>query len=133
MKSGQLRTSEETKATILEQLRLSTRKGGTDKVKKSVTETGISDASCASVIESLLEMGKQLRKHRAYATEADIQRMLEEELEKHMLRDPINPLIWLRGEHSSFSHNISDKGHCKAVRYIKIHQRKSCIRSSLVS
>jgi hypothetical protein len=57
---GELQTPEDTRAAILEQLRLSTLSGGTDKVKKAATATGVSDASSAPVIELLLEMGKEL-------------------------------------------------------------------------
>jgi hypothetical protein len=75
---------------------MSTLPGGTDKVSKSTTATGINDTSSASVIQTLLEMGKRLRREKRMS-EAQIHKILEDELAKHMLRDPINPLIGLAG------------------------------------
>ena len=114
IKSGQMRTPEDTNTTILKQLQLSTQSGGTEKVKKSTTATGISDASSASVVQSLLEMGKTLRKRgagRSTMTELDIQKILEDELVKYMKLHPINPLIGMPGMFHNVPMQFSDNPH----------------------
>ena len=69
-------------------------------MKKSATATGISDNSLTPVIQLLLEMGKNLRKRqagKAVMSDAEIQKIMEDELAKHMLKNPINPLIGMPG------------------------------------
>jgi hypothetical protein len=96
-----LRTQEETLATIHEQLKLATKSGATDKVKKLTTSTGINDSSSAWLLQSLIEKGKNLRKKepgKPALSEAAIQKILEEDLEQGLRKGPINPLIGLPGK-----------------------------------
>ena len=96
-----LRTPESTKAIILEQLSLSTRSGGTDKVKKMTTASGINDSASSSVSKLLLDMGKELRRRDAgkvNLSEEEIHKILQDELAKHMSKNPINPLIGMPGQ-----------------------------------
>ena len=116
-KAGKLRTPEDTTAAIREQLRLSTLSGGTDKAKKAATATGVNDASSAPVVDLLLEMGKELRRRGAGKTalpEAEIQKILEDEMVKQLKRNPINPLIGMRGMSSPYC--ISRKSNMSAPR-----------------
>ena len=111
LKSGELRTTEDTHNTIVEQIRLSTVSGGTDKVKKAITATGVHDAGSAQAVEILLQMGKELRRRdtgRKPMSEAEIQKLLEEELAKQLEKNPINPLIGITGaaHHNCASHLI---------------------------
>jgi hypothetical protein len=95
-----MRTPEDTASTIRKQLKLSTLSGGTDKVKKFITATGIKDASSAAAIQLLLEMGKTLRQRGSGGStmsETEIQNVLDDELAKKMALYPINPLIGMPG------------------------------------
>ncbi|EGO18833.1 hypothetical protein SERLADRAFT_443800 [Serpula lacrymans var. lacrymans S7.9] len=83
--SGSPRLPQETIEEGLRQDSLSLESGGTDKVKKAATSTGIRDAASVSVVQHLLELGKQLRKHvpgKAALPEADVCKRLEGELEE---------------------------------------------------
>src|SRR5215472_8049661 len=98
-KAGQMRTPEATKDAILTQLKLSTQRSGTDKVKRAVTTTGVNDTSASAVIQRLLDKAKDLRKcepGKPVMPESEVIHILETELEKQMLQEPINPLIGLR-------------------------------------
>jgi hypothetical protein len=112
MKSSDLRKPEDTKATILEQLRLSTLSGGTDKVRKSLSTTGISDSTSAPIIQSLLDTGKELRKRqvgKVAMQEVEVQKLLGDELARRMLEDPINPLLGMPGASSAIgTHDCTD-------------------------
>jgi hypothetical protein len=117
---------------------LSTLSGGTDKVKKAATATGVNDAGSAPVIELLLEMGKELRRRGAGKTalpEAEIQKMLEDEMARLLQRHPINPLIGMRGVSSaSWLHRRQFQRVCLQVLiYIRIHLLKSSTLSCLAS
>jgi hypothetical protein len=137
VKSGELRTPADTREAILEQLRLSTLSGGTDKVKKAATATGVNDASSAPVIELLLEMGKALRRRGVGKTalpEAEIQKILEDEMAKQLKRYPINPLIGMRGTLPSCLHRCRFQHVCPQVLiYIRIRPLKSSTPSCLAS
>src|SRR5882757_5427246 len=90
---------------MMEHLKLATQSGGTEKVKNAISSTGINDAASLSVTKLLLEMGKALRKRTAGKStipEPQVLKELEDELERQLLRGPINPLIGMAGiVHSS--------------------------------
>ncbi|EGN93454.1 hypothetical protein SERLA73DRAFT_64084 [Serpula lacrymans var. lacrymans S7.3] len=86
--SGSPRLPQETIEEGLRQDSLSLESGGTDKVKKAATSTGIRDAASVSVVQHLLELGKQLRKHvpgKAALPEADVCKLT------------LNPLLGMPG------------------------------------
>jgi len=60
IQSGELRTPEETLAEIKKQIELAKESGGTEKIKKFVASSGICDSLSTSIINHLLELGKQL-------------------------------------------------------------------------
>ncbi|KAF8433782.1 hypothetical protein L210DRAFT_3614045 [Boletus edulis BED1] len=103
-KSGNLRTPEDTRACIKRQIELSKLSGGTDKVNKSVSQTGVRDATSTAIVNRLLELGKALRKKTAgkpTMSEAQVTARLEHELESLLggrsVDDCINPLLRIRG------------------------------------
>ncbi|KAF8428888.1 hypothetical protein L210DRAFT_3327899, partial [Boletus edulis BED1] len=103
-KSGDLRTPEDTRACIKRQIELSKLSGGTDKVNKSVSQTGVRDATSTAIVNRLLELGKALRKKTAgkpTMSEAQVTARLEHELESLLggrsVDDCINPLLRIRG------------------------------------
>jgi hypothetical protein len=84
----------------MKHLKLATQSGGTDKVKNATTSTGINDAASLSVVKLLLETGKTLRKRTAgqpVMPESQVLKELTDELERQLLREPINPLIGMAG------------------------------------
>ncbi|KAG1857243.1 hypothetical protein C8R48DRAFT_607455 [Suillus tomentosus] len=87
-------------AQVKEQVELAKLPGGTTKVQSTVASTGTRDAATSAIINCLLELGKQLRKHEARKppiSEADVRVWLERELEAALngcsLDDHINPLL----------------------------------------
>ena len=74
--------------------------GGTDKVKTSLSSTGIRDTTTLPIVNCLLEMGKHLRKReasKATMSEDQIQAMLSKKLEEQLRKSGINPLIGMPG------------------------------------
>jgi hypothetical protein len=97
---SELRTPDETKAQIYDQLHLATLSGGTEKVKNHVAATGIRDSTTSTIIECLLEMGKRLRKRhpgKETMTESQIQALLADQMEEQLQKYGINPLIGMPG------------------------------------
>lgn len=84
----------------MEQLRLSTLSGATEKIKNSTALNGVRDSSTAMVLNRVVEMGKILRKPRPgtpVKSELEIRAILEKELEEQMKKQTINPLIGMPG------------------------------------
>ncbi|KAI0689008.1 hypothetical protein BC835DRAFT_1407956 [Cytidiella melzeri] len=101
---GPLRTPHETDAEIRRQLSMSVLPGAQSKVDSARQATGVWDSGLHSIIHTLIEMGKQLRKARpdnSQASEDAIRKQLETELDRllqpHSVDDWINPLLGLAG------------------------------------
>ncbi|KAG8923117.1 hypothetical protein FRC02_011341 [Tulasnella sp. 418] len=97
-KPGKMRTPDQTAATIAEQISLSKQSGATDKIKKSVTATGISDATIAPILESVTSLGKALRrrgpdKQSSVTNAQEAEELLQKELDKRKTSEAINPLL----------------------------------------
>ena len=104
-KPGKLRTPEETLQIINEQINLSFISGGTDKIKKSVQATGISDHISGLTIEPMLQLGKTLRKNSSIE-ESMIRERLKDCYKEHLMADPdlkriVNPLLDMPGASTS--------------------------------
>jgi hypothetical protein len=83
---------------------MATISGAQGKIDAMQQATGIRDAGLQSIIDTLIEMGKQLRKVQPGETrkpEVEVQKQLHEELDKLLLHRPaedwINPLLGMRG------------------------------------
>ena len=78
-------------------------KGGTDKIKTSVEATGISDKTTSLAVNSVLELGKKLRKTNVSGTsESEIQAQLKDLFKQHHGSDDdepaaTNPLLNMLG------------------------------------
>ncbi|KAF8417184.1 hypothetical protein L210DRAFT_3616068 [Boletus edulis BED1] len=99
---GSLRTPAETMSGIRSQLSKAMLPGATDKVKTSVSSTGVRDTLSSTILHTLIEMGKRLRKRGASTmNESDVKKELEKELATllngHGLEDMINPLLGMPG------------------------------------
>ncbi|KAF8430572.1 hypothetical protein L210DRAFT_1019310 [Boletus edulis BED1] len=101
---GEIRSPEDTRTQIKRQVELSKLSGGTDKVNKVVSQTGVRDTTCATIINRMLTLGKVLRKRMAgkpAIPEAQVTAELEEEFERLLggrsVDDCINPLLGMRG------------------------------------
>lgn len=95
--SAELRKQNETRDTALSHLRFAASFGGKSKIKASVLATGIKDSASAPIIDSLIEMKKSIKKDNPAMSSAEVGKLLSEELEKQLLRDPTNPLIGMAG------------------------------------
>ncbi|KIK80517.1 hypothetical protein PAXRUDRAFT_15749 [Paxillus rubicundulus Ve08.2h10] len=102
---GTLRTPEKTASHIYDQFGTACQSGATDKIKNAVSTTGISDSTTASIIGTLVEMGKKLQKRGAgihVKPEGEVWAALEKELndylEECLLKSAINPLLGLKGD-----------------------------------
>lgn len=69
-----------------------------------MSETGIRDSATTAIVNTLLELGKRLRKRqegKEKLPEAQVQEALEKEVEKMLqdktIVDAINPLLRMRG------------------------------------
>ena len=51
---------EDTRAQIKRQIELSKLSGGTDKISKAVSQTGVHDTTCTAIINRMLTLGKVL-------------------------------------------------------------------------
>lgn len=78
--------------------------GGTEKVKNAVTETGIRDSATTSIVNTLLDLGKRLRKRepgQTRLTESEVLLKLQNELNDVLadraIVDAINPLLGMKG------------------------------------
>ncbi|KAI6006188.1 hypothetical protein F5J12DRAFT_905722 [Pisolithus orientalis] len=102
--SGYMNLFEVPLAEIKKQVELAKLPGGTEKLKSAVASSGICDPVSMSIIDCLLELGKQLRKCKAGVPakpEAEVQVQLEKEFELALgglsLDDHINPLLGMPG------------------------------------
>ncbi|KAI5995504.1 hypothetical protein EDD15DRAFT_2365685 [Pisolithus albus] len=103
-KPGTFRTPEETLKEIKNQFKIAVSSGATTKIQRSVSSTGVRDSLSLSILNTVVDMGKQLRKrglgNRAMQ-ESDIEATLEKELSELLggkgLDDMINPLIGMEG------------------------------------
>ncbi|KAI9457503.1 hypothetical protein HD554DRAFT_2030027 [Boletus coccyginus] len=101
---GELRSPKDTRAEIKDQIQLSMLSGGTEKVKKAVSRSGIKDSATATIVDRLLVLGKMLRKKTAGGprlSEAEVMTCLNSELDLLLagqsLDDRINPLLSMPG------------------------------------
>ncbi|KAF8346814.1 hypothetical protein F5887DRAFT_834375, partial [Amanita rubescens] len=100
-KPGRLRMPEETLQIINEQIDFSFISGGTDKIKKSVQATGVNDRVSGIAIESMLQLGKALRKGSSIE-ESRIRDRLKNCYKERLMVDPdtkriVNPLLNMPG------------------------------------
>lgn len=97
---GRLRTPKDTRDTAASQIQkamVSARQ-----VKVSLSDTGVQDASTASIRAALSELGRQLRK-KEKKSEVEVQRQLNEELDRLLgvdskVEDRINPLLGMKSK-----------------------------------
>ncbi|KAG2087604.1 uncharacterized protein F5147DRAFT_588042 [Suillus discolor] len=89
---------------IRQQFETALKSGVTEKIKNLVSTTGIRDMASTSIINTLVELGKKLRKRAAGTqamSEADVTAALEKEFEEllrgNTLDDTINPLLGMDG------------------------------------
>ncbi|KAI9571213.1 hypothetical protein HD554DRAFT_1998148, partial [Boletus coccyginus] len=101
---GELCSPKDTRAEIKDQIQLSMLSGGTEKVKKAVSRSGIKDSATATIVDRLLVLGKMLRKKTAGGprlSEAEVMTRLNSELDLLLagqsLDDRINPLLSMPG------------------------------------
>jgi hypothetical protein len=89
--------------TLQDQIRYSIESGGTEKVKNMTMTTGVRDSVTLQIINSLLELGKKLRKNIAgqRISESDVQQRLRQQLEELLagrtIDNAINPLLDMPG------------------------------------
>ncbi|KAG2129942.1 hypothetical protein DEU56DRAFT_872405 [Suillus clintonianus] len=101
---GNPRIPEETTSQILQQFETALCSGAAGKVSAATTATGIRDSTSSSIINTLVEMGKKLRKREAgqsASTESEVRAKLEKELSDMLQgrthQDAINPLLGMDG------------------------------------
>ncbi|KIM68349.1 hypothetical protein SCLCIDRAFT_105912, partial [Scleroderma citrinum Foug A] len=102
--SGELWAPEGTMTEICRQISLALGPGATEKLKSVTASTGLRDSLTASIVETLVNMGKKMRKHssgKVTMPEADIRAKLEQELSDYLqgasVRNMINPLLGMKG------------------------------------
>lgn len=110
--SGELWAPEGTMTEICRQISLALGPSATEKLKSATASTGIRDSLTASIIETLVDMGKKMRKRgsgKVTMPEADIWAKLEQELSDYLqgasIRNMINPLLGMKGESAGPSNN----------------------------
>ncbi|KAG1804057.1 uncharacterized protein BJ212DRAFT_1284808, partial [Suillus subaureus] len=98
--SGNIRMPEGTANTVQQQFETTMLSGASEKVKNSMSSTGIRDTASASILNTLLELGKKLRKHTVGSPaipENEVSITLKKEFEQLLqggkLNDAINPLL----------------------------------------
>ncbi|KAG1724735.1 hypothetical protein EDB19DRAFT_1644397 [Suillus lakei] len=103
-KSGHLRTPEKTTEDIQHQFEAAMKSGATTKVQNALSSTGTRDSASASILESLVELGKKLRKRGPglpAMPESEVTAALEKEFEELLrgatLDDALNPLLGMNG------------------------------------
>ncbi|KAG2752138.1 hypothetical protein P692DRAFT_201687974, partial [Suillus brevipes Sb2] len=103
-KSGNLRTPEKTTEDIQHQFEAAMKSGATTKVQSAVSSTGVRDSALASILESLVELGKKLCKQGAglpATAKSEVTATLEKEFEELLqgatLNDAMNPLLGMNG------------------------------------
>ncbi|KAG2145797.1 hypothetical protein DEU56DRAFT_708851, partial [Suillus clintonianus] len=97
---GNLRTPENTMTEIQQQFEIVLKSGASEKLKNSVSSTGVRDSASSSILNTLVELGKKLRKRAAGTQampEAEVAAVLEKEfvelLQGDKLDNVINPLL----------------------------------------
>ena len=102
-----------------------------------MSSTGIRDTASVSILNSLVELGKKLRKRvpgSQKQSEAEVTAVLRKEFEDLLqggkLDDVINPLLGMDGQFTSLMLKFSLYSQ-QVSMFIWIHQQKSCIRSYL--
>ncbi|KAG2146590.1 uncharacterized protein EDB93DRAFT_1085956 [Suillus bovinus] len=101
---GKLRTPAGTAEEIHAQFASALCSGASEKIKKSVVSSGVKDTTTGSILETVVELGKKLRKWSASIQakpESEIKAILEKQLEDLLqgskLEDAINPLLSVEG------------------------------------
>ncbi|KAG1786006.1 uncharacterized protein HD556DRAFT_1207162, partial [Suillus plorans] len=101
---GKLRTPAGTAEEIHAQFSSALASGATEKVKKSVASSGVKDTITGYILETVVELGKKLRKRGAgiqAKPEAEVKAILEKQLKDLLqgsaLNDAINPLLGVEG------------------------------------
>jgi hypothetical protein len=105
LQSGNIQTPEETANKVQQKFETTILSGALEKVKNSMLSTGIQDTASASILNTLLELGKKLRKCTAGSLalpENKVRIVLEKEFEQLLqggkLDDAINPLLGMHGQ-----------------------------------
>ncbi|KAI6141214.1 hypothetical protein BKA82DRAFT_4331740 [Pisolithus tinctorius] len=93
LKSGNLRTPEGTVNEIKSQFMNVKLSGATEKVKTSLSTTGVHDLLSLGILTMLVEMGKKLHNE----VKAALEKELEDLLNGKNLDDMINPLLGMNG------------------------------------
>ncbi|KAG2110584.1 uncharacterized protein F5147DRAFT_745166 [Suillus discolor] len=83
--SGNLRTPENTMAEVRKQFEIALKSGASEKIKNSVSSTGIRDSTSSSILNALVELESVPLKE------------FVELLQGHKLDDAINPLLGMEG------------------------------------
>ncbi|KAH7918288.1 hypothetical protein BV22DRAFT_1024813 [Leucogyrophana mollusca] len=101
---GNIRSPQETIAVIKQQIETARVLGAADKIKVSVLSTGVRDTTSSAIVNTLVELGKRLRKRVVGTTavpESNTKAKLEKEFEDFMngdsLEGVINPLLGMEG------------------------------------
>ena len=96
---------EETRHEIKTQFENAMLSGATEKIKTSMSNTGIRDTISLGILNATIELGKRLRKHERGTTampENEVRARLANELETLLqgktLDESINPLLGMPGE-----------------------------------
>lgn len=104
LQAGNLRTPEGTAQEIRRQFETAFKSGAATKLQNSVSTTGIRDSASSSILNTLVELGKKLRKRTAgsqalseTAIEATLQKEFEDLMKGKGLDDVINPLFGMEG------------------------------------
>ncbi|KAG2065607.1 hypothetical protein BDR04DRAFT_1130369 [Suillus decipiens] len=102
--SGNLRTPEKTTEGIRHQFDAAMKPAATTKVQNTMSSTGIRDSALTSILESLVELGKKLRKCEPGSQAkskskviAALENEFQEQLQGATLDDAINPLLGMNG------------------------------------
>lgn len=95
------------KEVILRQLELACLPGGESQIKSLTTQTGVKDSLANSVIDQVLQLGKELRRKqigRPQMKEEDIQRVLKSIVQNSTSQGGVNPLLSLPGRFTPYKH-----------------------------
>ncbi|KAG1878687.1 hypothetical protein C8R48DRAFT_590573 [Suillus tomentosus] len=102
--AGNLRTPEGTAQEIRRQFETAFKSGASTKLQNSVSTTGIRDSASSSILNTLIELGKKLRKRTTgsqalseTAIEATLQKEFEDLMKGKGLDDVINLLFGMEG------------------------------------
>jgi hypothetical protein len=99
----------ETLKEIKNQFQLAVSSGATTKIQASVSSTGVCDSLSLGILNTIVEMGKQLRKRGSGGRmqESEIKATLEKELANLLggkdLDNMVNPLLGMEGKFCDLS------------------------------